>query len=364
MAVIDEIYEALSDDQALAALPDRIAAEAGARSCTLMTYAPDGALQGITCNHFTTEMLDYYFATEMYWHDPWDPPARRPQALNRATAMDEAVTPQVYLKSEFYNRFIREFGDDTFHCVGSIMTFAGGSGGLGVHRPMGERAFDARDAARVQVLVPHLRRLLEARSKLSSAERRAVLAEDALDAQRQAVFVTDGLGRPLQMNRRAEALARAGDGILLTRLGLRATDPAADSRLAEAVAAAAGGLRGRGAAFGLPRRSGSQPLRALVAPWTIGGRTRALVLVDDPVERDEDVAAKLSGIYGLTAAEAATVAALLGGGAPQDVAEQRGVSLPTVRSQIQQALAKTGARGIPELVELAATLPRTARQRR
>ncbi|HEX7886390.1 MAG TPA: hypothetical protein VF474_10475 [Phenylobacterium sp.] len=360
MAIADEIYEALADDQAFAALPSRIAAQVGGRSCALMTYAPDGALQSLTFNYFTPEMIDFYWATQMYRHDPWYQAAAQPRALNRAAAMGEAVTPDAYLKSKFYNGFIRPFGDDTFHCVAGMVTFAGGSGGLGLHRAMGDRVFTEGDGARVQALIPHLRLLFQVRTALAKAEQRLQLAEAAMNAQQQAVFVTDETGRPLQMNRRAETLARAGAGVRLTRQGLRASDPATDARLADAISEAGKGTR-RGAALTLPRPSGGPPLRAVVAPLTISERTRVLVLVDDPADHDEDLSDKLARVYGLTVAEAATVAALVADRTPQEAAAQRGVSLPTVRTQIQQALAKTGARGLSELVRLAASLPRIAR---
>lgn len=51
---------------------------------------------------------------------------------------------------------------------------------------------------------------------------------------------------------------------------------------------------------------------------------------------------------------------LAGGLSPTDLADSRGVSLPTVRTQIRQALAKTSANGIAQLVALVSSLPRHA----
>jgi len=57
-------------------------------------------------------------------------------------------------------------------------------------------------------------------------------------------------------------------------------------------------------------------------------------------------------MHGLTAAEARLAEALLLGLTPIDIAEQRNVSMPTVRTQLRSLFAKTGVTGQAELVKL------------
>ena len=53
-----------------------------------------------------------------------------------------------------------------------------------------------------------------------------------------------------------------------------------------------------------------------------------------------------------------TIAALAEGSSPTEAADARGVSVNTVRTQIQQALRKADVRSLMDLVRLAASLPR------
>jgi DNA-binding CsgD family transcriptional regulator len=159
------------------------------------------------------------------------------------------------------------------------------------------------------------------------------------------------------MNAAAEQLVQAGDALTVSRGVLRALDAAAERALAAAIAAAAARQGDFGGAVLLPSPALSQPLRAIVTPLSVGSITRVLVIVDDPSRRDAGLPQKLIGLFMLTAAEAATVAALAEGRSPAEISEMRQVSLPTVRTQIQSALGKMNARGIADLVRLSATLP-------
>ncbi|MBB3859518.1 DNA-binding CsgD family transcriptional regulator [Novosphingobium hassiacum] len=58
----------------------------------------------------------------------------------------------------------------------------------------------------------------------------------------------------------------------------------------------------------------------------------------------------LCQIYGMTPAEAALATALATGQSIAEFAENRGVSISTVRTQMRQVLAKTGTKGQPDLV--------------
>ncbi|HEX4510937.1 MAG TPA: LuxR C-terminal-related transcriptional regulator [Burkholderiaceae bacterium] len=61
--------------------------------------------------------------------------------------------------------------------------------------------------------------------------------------------------------------------------------------------------------------------------------------------------------YGVTTAESAVLSALCNGKSPRAIAEERGIAVSTVRTQISRIRQKTGARSITELLRLASTLP-------
>jgi DNA-binding CsgD family transcriptional regulator len=64
------------------------------------------------------------------------------------------------------------------------------------------------------------------------------------------------------------------------------------------------------------------------------------------------VAPALQQLFALTAAEAGVALALAAGRSAEEIAAERSVSLPTVRTQIRQILEKTGAMHLRDLGRL------------
>jgi DNA-binding CsgD family transcriptional regulator len=178
-----------------------------------------------------------------------------------------------------------------------------------------------------------------------------------LDVLPHAALVVDAGGRLRFANRKGEALMGPGGPLTLRDRKVRARTHKADTKLRDLIVSAGLGFNGHGGAMSLPVDDRSR-LRLVVAPWRAGEITEVIVLVDDPGATDASLPAKLAGLYGLTTAEAETVATLTEGLSPAEVAEARRVSLATVRTQIHQALRKSDARTVTELVRLAASLPR------
>ena len=65
-----------------------------------------------------------------------------------------------------------------------------------------------------------------------------------------------------------------------------------------------------------------------------------------------DVQAVVAMLYKLTPAETALVLALSNGATPEHFAEQRSISLATVKTQLQAVFAKTGTRRQSDLMRL------------
>lgn len=357
MSLVEEIYDGLTDDEAFAALPGRLAGLVNARSCTLQALGPTGDLQILAFCHFTPQMYERYLGEEMYRRDPWRGPFAERARLNRACLSSELVSRDEYLRSEFYNAFFRPFGDDTGHCVGVVMPHREGVGEWGFHRPLNSEPFAHHERDLMQALVPHVRRLLTLKCTLALGKQPGGNADAVLDALPHAVLVLDHLGGLLFANRRGETMLGPIGPLTVNGGGVRAREPRANARLADLVLAAGLGVGGRGGAMTLPAGE-ARSFRVVVTPWRQGGATRVIVLIDDPDARDVSLSAKLAGLYGLTAAEAETVAALAEGLSPAEAADARGVSLATIRTQIHQALRKSDSRTLADLVRLAASLPR------
>ncbi|MGF1623681.1 MAG: helix-turn-helix transcriptional regulator, partial [Alphaproteobacteria bacterium] len=107
------------------------------------------------------------------------------------------------------------------------------------------------------------------------------------------------------------------------------------------------------------RRSRRTPYLVTVSPLADDGaeldpRFRgAVVTVIDPDDRATVSTAGLAQLYGLTPAEAEIAGLMAQGSRPAAIAELRGTSVQTVRSQVKCVLAKTRSASRADLVRLA-----------
>ena len=188
-----------------------------------------------------------------------------------------------------------------------------------------------------------------------------------MNALSQAVFVVDAKGCVLLLNRLASKLIARKDALTIFNRVLRAASPRDTTALHRLIAKASQPAAGNGGAvthaLRLERPSGNGPLPVLVTAlpamrWAQANRPVAAVLVGDSVQEVETEPERLRHWYDLTAAEA-RVAALVGQGRTvEEVAKLLGVQPNTVRVQLREVFAKTGATRQAELVRLLASLPR------
>lgn len=236
------------------------------------------------------------------------------------------------------------------------MTMGSGQATLGIHRGRPQDPFSQEDLKRVAPLIPHLRRMLDVRARLAHPGQRVLVAEAALNAQADAVAIADARGAPLFANVAAERLLAQGAGVCLVRGRITARRPSEAAALAAAITQACS--THAGASVRISLGEGSLVLNVVVAPCVVAGRSWALLMINDPAATTGDLRRHLVGLYGLTWAEASTIASLAAGQTPAEAAETRGVGLPTVRTQIQQALQKSGSDRLTDLLREIAMLPR------
>ena len=166
-----------------------------------------------------------------------------------------------------------ELGDDTAHCMGSVMTHRDGNFILGIHRGMTAAPFSETETAALQPIVPHLRRLLAVKAQLHMAKARASTANGLLDTLPQGVLVVDHAGRLLFANQLGESLLGPGGPLTLRGDGVRAREHSYDLVLTDLVLSAGLGVRGRGGALSIASTDGPS-WRVVVAPWRTGERVR------------------------------------------------------------------------------------------
>lgn len=183
-------------------------------------------------------------------------------------------------------------------------------------------------------------------------------AAEVMDCFRIGVILAGARGRILAANRPAQEIFSLKDGLEFSRDFLRTALPQETSVLQNSIVA------GRAPVFlSLSRPSGKRPLSVLIRSLSQDRDPSsselpvAVVFVSDP-DRHLDVdPAAVKELYALTPAEAA-VASLVGVGRPVlEAARRLGVQTNTVRTQLKQVYAKTGARHQSALVYLIVTGP-------
>jgi DNA-binding CsgD family transcriptional regulator len=297
-----------------------------------------------------------------YWrHDVWRTGSLRHGVIGHVVAGEAMVPEAELLKSVVYNEVLRR-GDYRHICGGLIFCRPedGTGAGFSIMRTGRQGAFSPREVRAANRLLPHVGRALGLWARLASAEARAGALFGAFEAAGTAVVLLDAGGGAVEMNAQAERLFRAGDALVLRagrvaarasaadrtlqRLLRRAPDPSASAAETADVAIARPAPRPPLRVRALPLRERCHPL-APVLP-------ALLVLIEDPAARVQAPAERVARRYGLTAAESALFAALVGGVSVAEFAERRGISVHTARNQLKSVFQKTGARRQTELLRL------------
>jgi DNA-binding CsgD family transcriptional regulator len=358
LSVLDDIYDAVADEEALARLPAALASGVGSRSCVIQLFGPDGRLADHQFSYFSAEHFEYYSRNELYKFDKWVEIGRRSDVLGKAFNSDDFIDPSEFRRSIFYNELFRTHGDDTARTLGSCFSLGDHVLTVGLHRGFGDKAFEADQLGQLRNITGHLRRLFVTRIVLERAKDQANQLASALDAPLIGIIRVDVRGRLVHANSTGQNILDLGDGIALLGQTVVVHTPSLRQRFAESVRTSAVRSDGRGDAMLIPRPSGKPPWRVIVTPDEAQASGHATLLIES-AGGDKGLRARLAALYELTQAESEVATLLAEGIAPAEIAYRRGVSLDTVRNQIKALLQKTGATGLRGLIALFARTVRT-----
>ena len=172
---------------------------------------------------------------------------------------------------------------------------------------------------------------------------------EALDALEDGLALHDRPGRQIFANSALHRFADAEDGLQRAPSGaVLPSDPGALRLLQRALAAAAAGTS---VELAVPRRSGAPPYLVRCSP--VPGRSGWTVLrVADAAARRIPSEIFLRSAFGLTQAEAMLAVGLCRGASLGEFAQERGISIHTVRTQLRALLGKTRTDRQADLVGL------------
>ena len=221
---------------------------------------------------------------------------------------------------------------------------------------------DTRCMRLLKPLMPHLARSVQIQRRLAKATEQRSGALEVLHRLRAGVILTDRRGYPYFVNRAAEQLMAACPGVNVGREGLQLRRPGDTAQLERMIGEAKRILDGEIAVvhdcLSIPLPNG-ELLQIQVTPL-ISERTScgsdivpgSLAFFISRPGQQYLSAQKLMRLYGLTRAEARLAAALAQGQSLEEISSVFGISIATVRTQLNAVFGKTGTRRQPELVAL------------
>lgn len=351
---IAELYEAAVDDAAFADLPDRLARLFDSRSAVIHWLDHDDrSTIDAHSGHFSDQHMAIYtdnFADS----DIWTQAAAGSSERNTAWRASDLVAQASYAKSVFYNEWIRPIGDDTWFCAGAVMETPRGFGIIGLHRGYGDRDYGVRTIGRLNALLPDLRRALTLRARTTQRIQALKGALQVLSEGSSPALIVDRAGSVRLANTAGEILLSAGSvlKVKMNRVTSQESfDPAEWRRALERATRS----RDPGAAMVALECLGDQLWLAEFLPIVAGtyaGCAMITLVNRSAGSRRASVAELLGQRFNLSAAEAGIAILLAEDADVQQIAEMRGTTVQTVRYQIKQILAKTGARRQSEIVSL------------
>jgi DNA-binding CsgD family transcriptional regulator/PAS domain-containing protein len=229
--------------------------------------------------------------------------------------------------------------------------------GLALLRSQADGPTDEDQRALFTALAPHVRAAV--RTQLALEQQGGHLLAGALEQMSVAAFICDRSGLVQSLTPAAEALVSEGDRLTLRAGRLAAANPGEDADLQAAMARAQVTSRAAApltTAMILHGRPGvAAPLvvdvlQLRAGPWSLGRRPAYLVIAGGFGRRQGSIVPLLVTAFGLTPAEAEVAESLSRGVSREAIAQQRGVSEHTVRSQLKTIYQKVGAEREGDLV--------------
>jgi DNA-binding CsgD family transcriptional regulator len=358
LPLIGAFYEAAAEPGLWPRIAIDLTHEFRSESCMLLTS--DAHLNteflGLTDNLAGGVMDDY--RAYYYAQDQWVAGGLR--APNQAIIGHQVAPAEWYKSSEFLNELCVRAG--IHDVVGAALTLTPGRTAiLGIHRAKHDTAFNEADKARLDVLIPHLKRAIQLTIRLENAGIDHQAALEGLERAHAATILVDARGAILFATRLAETLLRRGEGLRAVNGRLACAERRAADRLACLIRGATGvGVGPVGSPCGavaIERDDGRPPLTILVAPFrpkrpAFGSPVpAALVFIRDP-EAPTMATDILRDLFGLTPAQAAVAARLGGGECLEDVAAALHITRYTAQDHLKAIFAKTGCCRQPQLVAL------------
>ncbi|MCH2169217.1 hypothetical protein MK489_00420 [Myxococcota bacterium] len=370
VAMIERIYDAAIEPSAWETFSQELSTEFGGAAVLISVERQSVAgTGGKQLAIYSAGILDDFIPvllTHLEKGLPWGKFAK-PEFLGRFAPTSELYPDDQLKETAFYTDFMSPQGLEPEGPLGHVIHAdpEGESSGIGIYRRVGGRPFNPQDIEFGNRLVPHLARAFDIQRQLGGYERERIALTEVMDRLPNGVVLLDSRGRPVTWNRSAERIADRDDGFRIEADGPRLWNSQENVMMRKLIESAieSGLQRGEGSGQFMPisRPSGRRPLVTMVtsllkpAPQSSGRDAVAALFVSDPSDAKLSTSEVLKSLYSLTRAEAELVGLLASGKSLEEVANERGITMNTARSQLKQVFAKTDTRRQGELVQIVLT---------
>jgi len=206
----------------------------------------------------------------------------------------------------------------------------------------------------VQFILPHVAKAISVSRPFNMLKTRFQAILSVLDRFHMGVFLLSASSAVMLKNNEASRIVDLKDGIYLTSDGrlksnVDSSDGALSTAIRDAVSTVNAEANNAGTLLAVPRTSGESAFLIDVSPFSdslneLGEQFKGgLVLVIDPNNRSVISTRGIDLLFGLSQAESGVCELLVDGHKTEDMADIRGVSIETIRSQIKSVLAKTNS---------------------
>jgi DNA-binding CsgD family transcriptional regulator len=306
-------------------------------------------------------------AYQQHYHrlDPWGNSARAATLIRPGAVIDgdELIDRSALLETEYYNDFAKPNGLSRV-LAGVVAMHGPFASVISLIRADASAPHGSDERRLLTALMPHLVRALDIHRRLLPVSVLDGAAVDALDCLCSAVILLDEQGRTIFMNRAAERLLGAHDGLFVEHgclvAALQKEREALRLLVLQAARRRSGESLHAGGALPVSRPSMRRAYNVLITPLgprhvsPHGPEAAVAFFVSDPEERTAGGVDALIRFFRLTPAEA-RLAAGLGTGAPlAEVADALAIGRETARSHLRAVFAKTGTTRQAELVRIIA----------
>jgi DNA-binding CsgD family transcriptional regulator len=278
-----------------------------------------------------------------------DPFANLP--LDKVMTIDEFVGHERWIKSEFYQQFVKPRG--IRYTLGADMRTRNDiECRLRVCRLEGAMPFSADDRAYCQALLPHFKRAVYVHSRLDVIESEHKLFASAIEGMHVGTVILDEDGAILKTTHIADQILAEKDGLRAVHGQIACVNAAENRELQQVIRGCLSSPFGTPAAsdqvVAITRSSGRGRLGLLVRPiplgeWSEGQhRPAAVIFVRDEVRGAQPSQATVMRLFDLTPAEATLALTLANGATLDEAAEQIGIRRNTARAHLRSIFAKVG----------------------